>query len=130
MKIFLGLFIVTILISTNIYAIECPKLTLECEHKVLNSKGYYEVVEKQSTNFIGINDDEPSLPPIECVASILFTIGQASNSLNITVKEDLNAFLYFGIKNGAAYPQFETSAIANKPMTLTINKELMTCVLK
>jgi hypothetical protein len=117
---------------TTSQAIECPNLTLSCEHKVLTKIGYYQTVETKTANFIGVNDDEPSLPPNECNAYISFQNSDLSlgNSLNITVKEDLDTFLYLGITNGAANPQFEVIATPNKYMTISAKKDLMTCILK
>lgn len=121
-----------IFFSTFAEAIECPKYTLKCDHKILNSIGFFETVETSNTSFIGINDDEPSLPANECEAHTSFSLNISDLSFNITIKEDLTAYLYLFSKSnhGVTGPQFQTEAVVNKSISISSNDELMTCVLE
>ena len=122
----------TIFFSTSSQAIECPKYTLKCDHKILNTIGYYETVESVKTQFIGINDDEPSLPANECEARVSFSLNNPDLSFNITIKEDLTAYLYLfsAANHGVTGPQFQTEAVTTKSISISSKNELMTCALE
>jgi hypothetical protein len=124
------LFAATTFLTINIHAFECPNYTLHCEHKVLNDKGYFETKESKTTTFLGVNHDEPSMPANECEASISIPTTESGKNFNVVVKDDLRAFFHVSKNYGAMGPQFSTNAVPNSDVTIYLQSEIMTCVLK
>jgi len=130
MKKFLLLVIATTLTSRAAFAIDCPKIKLNCDHKVLDGKKfYYKTVESKTSEFVGINDDEPSGPADTCEAGLSFKSLKQGETLNAHVKEDLHTYFYVGINYGAKNPQFDLEAQLNKEMSLTLENEKLVCTL-
>jgi hypothetical protein len=130
MKKLFAFITVTTMLATSAQAIECPRYTLNCVHKVLTSSGHYRPVQTIANNFIAFNDDEPSLPPIKCEASVTMSTTEEGKNLHITVSDDLVAFISTSKGYASMLPQFSVNAVPNKEMTIYLQNEQMSCVLK
>lgn len=108
-------------------AINCPKPKLTCKLEQLNDKGGYVTTKTASTNFIGVNRDEPSMPDNECLASLTMDI--KGGSVNATVLEDMDAYLFVSEGQGARDPQFMVSAVLGKPFSISFKQQHVSCVL-
>ena len=127
---FLFLAAVSAFFNLNANAIDCPKIKLNCDHKILDGKKfYYKIVESKTSEFVGINDDEPSGPANTCEAGLSFKSLKQGETLNAHVKEDLHTYFYVGINYGAKNPQFDLEAELNKEMSLSVENEKLVCTL-
>ncbi len=115
--------------SFTVNALECRTERLTCSHFRLNDVGGYHLVKTESASFIGVNNDEPSLPANECVLDLSFKSSVNNQNLHVTLYDDLTTYFYVGVDYGALNPQFQLEASLNKEMSLTTKTEKMTCVL-
>ena len=113
--------------------INCPQQQVSCKLKKLSEeKHYFETIKTLDASFEAFNWDEPSLPPNTCQISGRFDekVTGGDFTFNVTVKEDLETFLYIGKDYGALSPQSYFTPELGKPFTMTYKNFQMECTLK
>jgi hypothetical protein len=132
MKNSMGLVLMIVMSSASAWAFECPKYTLSCQLEKVNEKGGNYIAAEAKGEFIGINQDEPSLPANECQATVTFSKEQTGIglTLNALVKDNMRAYQYATKDLGALDPQSEVEAVPGKTFALYIQKTSMICSLK
>ncbi len=118
-----------LVMSATSFAYTCPELKLECDQiKFLPERS--EKVLTLTSEFKAINDDEPSLPPNQCQAYLSFQIQSSKATMNVSVDENLETYMYIFEAQGAQDPQFSLKAQPNQEFQMYYKSTRLVCRLK
>lgn len=128
----LSLFVFLSLLAAKSFALNCPTIPLNCTLFSLDAKTHaYQSVAANSVDFVGVNDDEPSLPATNCEAHISLKTKDSQGPFIATVSgtNKLTGYFYIGKETGARDPQFSTEMIVNQKVTIYNQQQRMECEL-